>query len=336
LVNWFKDALRVAAVPGHVHVIDANSMAPALADADLSAVVPGFDSPGYIETVRRLCDEWGITLALSLNDFESSLWAGDSSPFVGTASPVQLIAASPNCQALLEDKAAYGRSFSAAGVRVPRTMLGSEADARQDLLFATDQVVIKHRFGSGSKGLIVCPRGEWRDMLPVVASGARDRNGQPIEDVQLALRAVVIQEMVTGQEYGLDVISDLDGLLQGVLVRRKVRMRSGETDQAVTESADAFQPLASQIHQVTGHRGLIDVDVIVADDGQSYLIDVNPRFGGGYPFSHAAGANVPAAYVAWHLKRPVDSSWLTSRPGVAVSKTEDIRVMSDDQTKVPA
>ena len=82
-------------------------------------------------------------------------------------------------------------------------------------------------------------------------------------------------------------------------------MRSGETDEAVILGPDdpAWTSLNKTGEKLAGAlkpRGLIDVDVIIDEaEQQPFVIDINARFGGGYPFSHLAGADVPRAYVLW-------------------------------------
>lgn len=43
----------------------------------------------------------------------------------------------------------------------------------------------------------------------------------------------------------------------------------------------------------------MDCDVLVTGGGRISVLELNPRFGGGYPYSHVAGANIPAAIVSW-------------------------------------
>jgi carbamoyl-phosphate synthase large subunit len=51
-----------------------------------------------------------------------------------------------------------------------------------------------------------------------------------------------------------------------------------------------------------------------------FVLEMNPRFGGGYPFSHVAGANLPAALVAWVTGQPINPNWLTIKSDVLSSK----------------
>ncbi|KRF21041.1 hypothetical protein ASG90_01090 [Nocardioides sp. Soil797] len=309
---------------GTVCVIDASPSAPALADADRFSVVPPFASDEYFPAVAELCAAWGVGLAFSVNDFEATLWATDpSSPF--SRGGVNLIAPSLVCQSLVEDKAAYRDAFESSGIRTPVTLIGTDAYGLDGLPWEGD-VIIKHRFGSGSVGLARVAQHQWHGQLARTAAGAMDRLGRSVSSLEEGLGNVVVQQAIDGAEHGLDVVHDFDGKYVTTLARRKLRMRSGETDQAVTVSAEPFHEIARLLGGITKHRGLIDTDVIVNPAGVPYLIDVNPRFGGGYPFSHVAGAAIPHAYLAWHTGLAVADEWFSYEVGVTSAKTEDIRV----------
>jgi len=73
--------------------------------------------------------------------------------------------------------------------------------------------------------------------------------------------------------------------------------------------------MAKRISARLRHVGLLDIDVI-RDQGRTCLLEMNPRFGGHYPFSHLAGANIPAALIAWAQGLEADPAWLRVTPGV--------------------
>lgn len=58
------------------------------------------------------------------------------------------------------------------------------------------------------------------------------------------------------------------------------------------------------------------------------VLELNPRFGGGYPFSHVAGANIPAAIIAWIEGAEPKSEWFAVRPGVATAKYDQLIITS--------
>ena len=68
-------------------------------------------------------------------------------------------------------------------------------------------------------------------------------------------------------------------------------MRSGETDRAKVISDKKLSKFAEKLIKVLRPYGNIDCDVIKDKSGRIFLIDANPRFGGGYPATHLSGKN---------------------------------------------
>lgn len=320
LVEWFREALGRVGVGGRVLVADADPNAAARAAADASFSLPPIDDDGYRAALEMLCVEQAVTVAISLNDFELSTWSAmDSSHLV--ANGTHLIAMDERIQRSVEDKAEMARLLQATGIRTPRTALASTlVSGAVEAAQLGDHLMVKNRYGSGSRGARrTTPEALLRD-IERSAPEATDQRGDAIPDRARALEALVVQEFIPGVEFGVDCINTLDGVFAGVLARRKIRMRGGETDQATSVSPDRFVALAESLAHVTRHRGLVDCDVIEDAAGERWLIDVNPRFGGGYPFSHVAGADVPAAYVAWAAGLPHKEGWLRSRADVVAAK----------------
>jgi len=123
----------------------------------------------------------------------------------------------------------------------------------------------------------------------------------------------------------MDVVNDLNGNYVCTFIKRKIRMRAGQTDQAVTVRDDRLEMIGQIIGERLGHIGLLDCDAFITKHG-CYVIDTNPRIGGGYPFSHIAGANLPAALIAWANGQPPDPAWFGIEPNVAASRCESLLV----------
>lgn len=85
-----------------------------------------------------------------------------------------------------------------------------------------------------------------------------------------------------------------------------------------------FIGLAAALNAALGIRGSVDVDVLVTEEDIPYVIDVNPRFGGGYPFVHVAGADVPHFYLASTLGFTPRPDWDQYRIGCIGAKHEGI------------
>jgi carbamoyl-phosphate synthase large subunit len=317
MVEFFRAALDGR---GQVCAADCSQNAPALHEADRAFVVPPIGHPEYIEHMLELCRAHAVGLLVPLNDLELPVLARHRERFRdgGTAAVVS----SPEVIDTCFDKSATARFLESCGIACPRTYLTLwEARTALDRAEIALPLVIKPRWGSASIGIVHVARAE--DLAPayhlirqqlagtiLAAASARDLE-----------RAVLIQQRLQGQEYGLDVVNDLGGRYVTTFARCKLAMRAGETDRAVTVESHEFDRVGAAIGRRLGHVGNLDCDVFLAED-RLYALELNPRFGGGYPFSHGAGADLPAALIAWASGEAPDPRWLRVRPGVTAAKCD--------------
>lgn len=323
LVQYFREALAGA---GLVLAADVDPNAPAMIEADRAFVVPPVAAPDYVDHIADLCGGHGVRLLCSLNDLELPLLAEHRRRFeaVGTVLAVSSSEVIRRCA----DKWETYLTLLRWGLPAPLTYAtlddARHALGRGEIRFP---VVLKPRWGTASIG-IDFPEGP--DELGLAHRLLEQRIRRTIIGPMSAVdpdRTVLVQEKLDGDEYGLDVVNDLDGRHVTTFVKRKLGMRAGETDRAVTVADDVLVTLGAQIGRRLGHRGNLDCDVFVGE--RAAVLELNPRFGGGYPFSHAAGADLPSALLAWSRNRAPNPEWLRARPGVVTSKCD--RLVSTTQ-----
>jgi carbamoyl-phosphate synthase large subunit len=205
-------------------------------------------------------------------------------------------------------------------IPTPKTYL-SLADARAaiasgELAFP---LVIKPRWGTGSIGIEFPQDDEELELAYRLIKMRLDRTILATASSIDPDHCILIQEQIIGQEYGVGVINNLAGEYITTFVKRKLSMRAGETDRATTVRNPEIVKIAEKISRTLKHVGNLDCDMFSSPQGYCVL-ELNPRFGGGYPFSHVAGANIPAALIAWASGKPTDPNWFTVAPDVTSSK----------------
>lgn len=67
-------------------------------------------------------------------------------------------------------------------------------------------------------------------------------------------------------------------------------MRAGETDKSVSFKDEKLFALIEKFVEEAGYKGQIDIDIFDIN-GEYYISEVNPRFGGGYPHAYECGAD---------------------------------------------
>lgn len=317
LVNYFLETL---AGRGHVFVADASSEAPAMQEADRAFVVPLASDSNYIDAVLTICKNHNVKLLISLNDLELPILARNRHRFleIGTipvVSPPQVID-------ICFDKFATHDFLRKIGLKTPKTFVTlQEAKLALKAGGIAFPLVIKPRWGSASIGIDYLEEMAELDMAYHLSKIRLMRTFLGGVSSSNPDECILIQEQLRGKEFGLDIINDLNGQYVTTFVKLKLVMRAGETDRAITVEHETLKSIGKTIGESLGHIGNLDCDVFV--DGENcYVLEMNPRIGGGYPFSHMGGANLPAALIAWAKNETPDLKWLAVQPLVASAKSD--------------
>lgn len=325
LVKYFKDALGCN---GEVHVANSTAVSPAFLVADKSVVTPLIYDDGYIDFLLKYCGENKIGALISLFDIDLPILARNREKFaeIGTNVVVSDYKAVEVCN----DKWKTFCYLKDNGFNVPRTFLSlEEARKALDAGQINFPLMIKPRWGMGSIAVYEAENKEELLILYEKTKRSIQRTYLKYESAVDINKSILIQEKLIGQEYGLDVIDDLDGKYLTTIAKMKYAMRSGETDCAVTVDRPDLKKIGERLSEVMNHRANLDVDVFDVN-GKIFVLEMNARFGGGYPFSHLAGVNLPKAIVKWLNCEPVDKNMLKEKIGVMGQKDINIVELSNN------
>lgn len=269
VVQYFKEAF---AGEGRVIATDCNPYAPALYEADAYYIVPRITEPGYMDIIFDICRKEEIRGVLSLIDPELSLLAKHEKQFeelkvtvIGSA--YELCERTLNkwemycwmkehgypCAKTYKDLESFYQAVEKKEISYPVFVKPMKGSASLQIARADDQEMAEFLFHHGDK--------------------------------------MIIQEFMTGQEIGVDCYIDmLSGEVVSVFTKKKLVMRAGETDKAVSFKKQELFDEVERFVLENGFKGQIDIDIF-EKDGIYYFSEVNPRFGGGYPHAYACGAD---------------------------------------------
>ncbi|MBR1847701.1 MAG: ATP-grasp domain-containing protein [Lachnospiraceae bacterium] len=315
LVDYFKKALAGA---GKVYVTNSEPDVPAFEIADGAVVPPLIYDEDYIPFLLDFCVKKEIGMLFSVFDLELPVLAKNIDKF--TAIGTKVMVSSYDTVTTCNDKWKSYQKLLELGIGTPKTYPSlEEAEKALESGELNYPVLIKPRWGTGTMSTFEAEDAEELRVLydkckrDIFKSYLKYESGQDQEN------CVLIQEKVKGQEYGLDLISDLEEHYLHTVVKKKMQMRGSETDCAFTVDEPELRDIGRRISKGLPHVGNMDVDVM-CDGASCYVIDMNARIGGGYPFSHVAGIDLPRLMVKWAKGEETDMSLLQERIGVKARK----------------
>lgn len=292
MVEYFKEAVGVT---GKVHAANSEHTY-ALQMADHYILTPSIYNSSYISTLLDYCREHQITALISLFDIDLPVLSKNRKLF--EAIGVKLVISDFELVDICNDKWKTYQLLSNNNFDTPRTFISLES-AKKALLNKEIRLplIVKPRWGMGSIGIFEADNEVELEVFYYKTKKTILNSYLKFESESAINESVVIQEKVNGREFGLDIFNDLNGNFLTCVPKQKIAMRAGETDIARVFNDESLTSLGKNISRITKHVGNLDVDFFITNDDQPYILELNCRFGGQYPFSHLAGVNFPRAII---------------------------------------
>ena len=272
LVRYFKEAGN-----GIDKIIgtDCSIYAPALYETDSYHIVPRMTSPDYLDTILDICHKENVDAVLPLQEDELYLIASNRKLF--TDAGIQPVVSKQHTVELCRDKYAFYQHLLENKLPALPTCNGlDEFLTHYKARKITFPVFIKPVRGCGSIGIQQVDNMELLSAL-----------------CKFSEEDMLIQQFSEVEEYGIDFYVDMISHKPvSIFVKKKLRMRAGETEKSISVKDNALFDLVKQTAASLSLYGPVDMDVFNIN-GKYYISEINPRFGGGYPHAHSCGLNFP-------------------------------------------
>lgn len=271
IVQYFKKELNGK---GLVVATDCSKLAPAIYEADKYYIVPRIDDKDYLNCILDICIKEKINGLISLIDPELSLISENIVKFkeIGVT---PIISEHKNVEMCFNKYKMY-QFLVENGIRTAKTYIDKNEFykdlEKENMKFP---VFVKPIEGSAS---ININKVYNRDELELLWK--KENN-------------LLIQQFMDGEEFGADVYIDMiSNEISAIFTKKKIKMRAGETDKSVSIKDEKLFSIIKDFVKKAEFKGIIDIDIFKVN-GEYYISEVNPRFGGGYPHAYESKVNIP-------------------------------------------
>jgi carbamoyl-phosphate synthase large subunit len=301
LLRHFRRTLEDLGLSGPVVAADASASAPANFVADRQVRVPRVSASNYIDCLVEECQRHEIRLLFPLIDTDLMRLAEAREAFARAGTTA--VVAGPSTVGICADKRATFAFFSRHGIDTPAVF---DEDAIARLAASDFPVIVKPYDGSSGIGV----------------ARATDRAG--LEHHRRHVPNTIVQELVVGDEYTVDVLVGFDGTVRCAVPRRRIEVRAGEVSKGVTVKSRAIIDAARRVVETLPDPvGCITVQCFLQPDGRIRFTEINARFGGGFPLSLHAGADFPRWLIEEYLGRPIVAYREDWRDDLAMLRYDD-------------
>jgi len=266
LVDSFLEACD-----GHGKVVasDADPLAPSLMAADIGVVVPRLTEPEFVDDMLRLCQTHDIGLIVPTIDTELPLLAEHRDRF--TAVGANPLVASKELIEVTASKRRTEAVFREAGISTPPSWSTDSIPVADDI-----ELFVKPDRGSASAHTFRVDSKSIDALLPLVPDP-------------------IVQERIDAVEVTVDALLDRAGKVIHFVPRIRLKTIGGESVEGVTLPDDPIRDWLLGVLSVVadlGGWGPMTIQIFLTAPDPT-LIEVNPRFGGGFPLAYRAGGLYP-------------------------------------------
>ena len=268
LLKAFKREVQARGLTSAVFATDLkpnNSAACQLADQFFT--MPRVTDDGYMDELLELCIREGVSLIIPTIDTELLGLAKARARFAELG--IHVVISDADLVDVCRDKRLTAKLFDTLDVATPQLM---------DVNQLTFPCFAKPYDGSRSIGA-------------AKLMAASDLTSSMREDPKLMFMEYIDRAY---DEYTVDAYFDRLGQLKCLVPRHRLEVRDGEISKGVTRKNYVYNYLLNRLTKVSGARGCLTVQLFAHPQTLRYAaLEINPRFGGGYPLSYASGANYP-------------------------------------------
>lgn len=270
LFKFLKDSLGDSC---QIIATDNSSIAPALYEADKRYVVPRIDDPSYIGRILEICKENDVKAITTLIDPEIEILAKNRDLFLKEG--ILPLCPSKETAAYCFDKYAMFEHLKRNKINTVLTYDTMEhfmeGYQHGEIAFP---VFIKPRTGSGSVGIHKVDSLE--ELKKFMDEGAFD---------------YIIQEFMQGGDCDADVYIDcISHEPVAIFSKRKLETKIGGASKTISFKDEKLFAFVKEVCKVLELNGPVDMDLWYKD-GEYYLSEINPRFGGAYLHAYGAGVD---------------------------------------------
>ena len=269
LLRDFQETLKRFFPEGKVYTTDMNPrMAPAAYVSDGCFEVPRCISEDYIETLLTICLGNEIGLIVPTIDTELAILSANKDIFKKQGITVSV--SDYEFVMMCRDKRNTGEFFEKHGIRVPKPI---------DKFHPTFPMFAKPYDGSLSTNLHYI-------------KDAAELTEEILNDPKLLFMEYIDKQVY--KEYTVDMYYGRDNQVKCIVPRERIKIRAGEINKGLTEKEPLTGYLLERLETIPGCIGCICIQLFLNPvDSDVVGIEINPRFGGGYPQTYAAGGNYP-------------------------------------------